>query len=128
MMVPPSKPTYQFRFKTTYANPNTFLYNTGQVTSLTDPNLNRRQTYTVTEVKGSASAAIGQNLPTAPAYVGALRSTPILISYKWLEALAGMMKLRPTATAMPMAGMVLTLLRRWTIVRFMDSFRGYRID
>ena len=67
---------YQFRFKTTYANPNTFLYNTGQVTSLTDPNLNRRQTYTVTEVKGSASAAIGQNLPTAPAYVGALRSTP----------------------------------------------------
>ena len=31
---------YQFRFTTTYANPNTFLYNTGQVTSLNDADLN----------------------------------------------------------------------------------------
>ena len=67
---------YQLRFKTTYSNPNTFLYNTNQVTSVDDPDLNRKQTYTLTEVRGSTSKALGQNLLTAPAYVGANRSTP----------------------------------------------------
>ncbi len=66
---------YQFRFKTTYTNPNTFLYNTGQVTSLTDPDLNVRQTYTVTEVKGGTSTVIGKDLMVAPANVGP-RSMP----------------------------------------------------
>ena len=37
------------------ANPNTFLYNTGQVTSPTDPDLNVKQTYTVTRVRAAAS-------------------------------------------------------------------------
>src|SRR5256886_533732 len=32
--------TYQFRFKTTTQNPATFLYNTGPIGSLTDPNWN----------------------------------------------------------------------------------------
>ena len=41
---------YQFRFTTTTANPGTFLYNTNQVTSFDDPDLNVRQTYTLTEV------------------------------------------------------------------------------
>ena len=67
---------YQFRFKTTYANPNTFLYNTNQVTSVDDPDLNRKQTYNITEVRGKTSTVIGKDLPTAPAHVGALRSTP----------------------------------------------------
>lgn len=67
---------YQLRFKTTYSNPNTFLYNTNQVTSVDDPDLNRKQTYTLTEVRGTTSKPIGQNLLTAPAYVGATRSTP----------------------------------------------------
>jgi Domain of unknown function (DUF4331) len=67
---------YQLRFKTTYSNPNTFLYNTGQVTSVDDADLNRKQTYTLTEVRGTSSKPIGQNLLTAPAYVGAIRSTP----------------------------------------------------
>jgi hypothetical protein len=67
---------YQFRFKTTYGNPETFLYNTNQVTSVDDPDLNRKQTYTLTEVRGKDSKPIGQNLLTAPAYVGARRSTP----------------------------------------------------
>jgi Domain of unknown function (DUF4331) len=67
---------YQLRFKTTYGNPNTFLYNTNQVTSVDDPDLNRKQTYTLTEVRGKSSKPIGQNLLTAPAYVGATRSTP----------------------------------------------------
>src|SRR5437867_8522686 len=34
---------FEFTFKTTRQNPNTFLYNTGPVSSLTDPNLNVRQ-------------------------------------------------------------------------------------
>jgi hypothetical protein len=67
---------YQYRFKTTYGNPETFLYNTNQVTSVNDPDLNRKQTYTLTEVRGKESKPIGQNLLTAPAYVGARRSTP----------------------------------------------------
>jgi len=33
--------TYQFRFKTTTRNPNTFLYNVGPITSLDDQNWNR---------------------------------------------------------------------------------------
>ena len=40
--------SYQFRFTTTVTNPNTFLYNTGPITSLNSPNWNRRQTYSVT--------------------------------------------------------------------------------
>src|SRR5206468_11989652 len=39
--------TYQFRFQTETRNPDTFLYNTGPIASLDDPNWNRRQTYTV---------------------------------------------------------------------------------
>ncbi len=66
---------YQFRFKTTYTNPNTFLYNTNQVTSLNDPDLNVRQTYTVTEVKDGVSKQIGSELTVAPANVGP-RSMP----------------------------------------------------
>ena len=31
--------TYQFRFRTNLRNPNTFLYNTGKISSLDDPNL-----------------------------------------------------------------------------------------
>ena len=66
---------YQFRFKTTYSNPNTFLYNTNQVTSLDDPDLNVKQTYTLTEVRGGKSTDIGTKLIVAPANVGP-RSMP----------------------------------------------------
>ncbi len=66
---------YQFRFKTTYSNPNTFLYNTNQVTSLADPDLNVRQTYTVTEVKEGVAKEIGKGVIAAPANVGP-RSMP----------------------------------------------------
>ncbi len=44
--------TYQLRFTTTTMNPNTFLYNTGPITSLDDPDFNVRQHYSVTEVRG----------------------------------------------------------------------------
>ncbi len=66
---------YQFRFKTTVKNPNTFLYNTGQVTSLDDADLNMVQTYTVTEDFRGHRQVIGNNLKVAPANVGP-RSTP----------------------------------------------------
>src|SRR5262245_3994021 len=42
--------SFQFRFQTTVANPNTFLYNIGPIGSLTDPAWNVRQTYSVTRV------------------------------------------------------------------------------
>src|SRR5436190_19342709 len=41
---------FEFRFNTTRQNENTFLYNTGVVTSLTDPDLNVRQSWTLTRV------------------------------------------------------------------------------
>ena len=44
--------TFQFRFKTTVRNPNTFLYNTGPITSLDSPDWNVRQSYSVTSVDG----------------------------------------------------------------------------
>ena len=44
--------SYQFRFTTTVDTPGTFLYNTGPISSLTDPNWSRRQTYSVTKVVG----------------------------------------------------------------------------
>src|SRR5437660_9721148 len=44
--------TYEFRFKEKLLNPNTFLYNTGPITSLGDPHWNKRQVYSVTRVDG----------------------------------------------------------------------------
>jgi len=71
--------TFQFKFKTTVRNPNTFLYNTGTIASLDSPNWNVRQSYTVTRVDGdkrrNRSTVLGANLPTPPVNIG-LRSTP----------------------------------------------------
>ncbi len=72
--------TYQFRFHTTVRNPNSFLYNVGPITSPTDANWNRPQTYTVTRVDRTASSrhlggVLGKNLTCPPANVGS-RSTP----------------------------------------------------
>jgi hypothetical protein len=58
--------TYQWRFTTNVRSPNTFLYNTGPVSSLTDPNLNVYQTYSITRVGGPAAAAAPAAAP-APA-------------------------------------------------------------
>jgi hypothetical protein len=68
--------TYQFRFTTKIANPNTFLYNFGQITSLTSSTWNNRQFYTVTKVlENGTSTVIGKNLPCPPCNIGP-RSTP----------------------------------------------------
>ncbi len=66
--------TFQFRFRTETRNPNTFLYNTGPVTSLDDPDLNVRQFYSVTRVIGprrtGARTLVAENVPVLPAHVG----------------------------------------------------------
>ncbi len=76
--------TYQFRFRTKVRNPNTFLYNTGQITSLDDPDWNMPQTYAVTEVRGKSHDTLGRRLATPPVNIGP-RSTP---AYDTLHAAA----------------------------------------
>jgi hypothetical protein len=73
--------TYQFRFRTFIGNPNTFLYNTGTITSLDSTTFNVKQFYDVIRIEGPRRRALGRqptvgtNLPTPPVNVGA-RSTP----------------------------------------------------
>jgi Domain of unknown function (DUF4331) len=69
--------TYRFRFSTTVGNGNTYLYNTNQVTSSDDPDLNVKQTYTVTRVTSGGSAELRPDLVkrVPPANVGP-RSNP----------------------------------------------------
>jgi hypothetical protein len=72
--------SYQFRFETGTRDPDTFLYNTGPITALSDPTWNRPQTYSVTLVKrgpGNSEHAelLGAHLSTPPDNIGP-RSTP----------------------------------------------------
>src|SRR4029078_9131258 len=69
--------TNQFTFKTEVTNPNTFLYNTGPILSLTDKNWNRRQTYSVVRIDGKngKKTTLGTDLPSPPCNIGPL-STP----------------------------------------------------
>ena len=71
--------TFQFRFRNTVRNPNTFLYNTGPITSLNDPDLNQVQYYSVSvlgrqepekEDPYRCGTVIARDLQVAPAYVG----------------------------------------------------------
>src|SRR6478672_2578858 len=50
---------YQLQFNSTLQNPNTFLYNTGQVTSLDSPNWNKRQFYSVTRIDADGGKSHG---------------------------------------------------------------------
>lgn len=71
--------TFQFRFRTETRNLDTFLYNTGVVTSIDDSDLNVRQVYTVTRIDGprrtGPAQVLGENLPSPPVNVG-VRSMP----------------------------------------------------
>lgn len=68
--------TYQFRFTTMIRNPETFLYNTGQIASITDHNWNRPQFYSVTRVaRGQQPMVLGAGLTCPPVNIGP-RSTP----------------------------------------------------
>src|ERR1051326_3166129 len=68
---------YAFEFRNVITNPDTFLYNTGPITSLTDPNWNRRQLYKITRIdtKSGKHQVLGENLASPPNNVGP-RSTP----------------------------------------------------
>ena len=68
--------TYQFQFHTEVRNPNTFLYNTGPINSLSDPNWNRRQFYSVTKLtEDGTSTLLASELPCPPCNIGPV-STP----------------------------------------------------
>ncbi|MFL5823330.1 MAG: DUF4331 domain-containing protein [Solirubrobacteraceae bacterium] len=82
--------SYFFRFHTKLRNEETFLYNTGPITSLNSPNWNKRQFFTVVRVTGEDTTAygthraeakrlkthvLGRNLPCPPCNIGP-RSTP----------------------------------------------------
>jgi hypothetical protein len=63
--------SYEFRFSTTVRDPDTFLYNVGPIESLSSPNWNRVQTYSVSVNGGS----LGSGLACPPCNIGPL-STP----------------------------------------------------
>ena len=72
--------TFEFRFDTVVENPDTFLYNTGQIGSIDSPSWNRKQFYSVTRIskgrKGRLKTEVlGRNLPCPPCNIGP-RSTP----------------------------------------------------
>ena len=67
--------TYQFRFETKLTTPTSFLYNTGPIGSLSDPNWNSKQFYKVTKVDHSGSRVLAGKLACPPCNVGVL-STP----------------------------------------------------
>ena len=67
--------TFQFRFRTEINNGDTFLYNTGPVTSLDDENLNIEQFYSVSVLEGEGGEdregrVIAEDLQAAPYNVG----------------------------------------------------------
>jgi hypothetical protein len=67
--------SYQFRFETIFSTPTSFLYNTGPIGSLSDPNWNSKQFYQVTRVDKSGSHVLASKLACPPCNVGVL-STP----------------------------------------------------
>lgn len=71
---------YRWTFRTDVRNVNTFLYNTGPVTSLNDPDLNIRQFYTISEVRNPGQTnetvtPLVSDAPVPPVNIGP-RSTP----------------------------------------------------
>jgi len=62
--------TYRWTFTTEYLAPNSFLFNNGPITSLTDPNLLHRQTYDLEVFRGNAAPLLlvdnGRAAPSHP--------------------------------------------------------------
>jgi hypothetical protein len=76
--------TYQFRFHTETRNPESFLYNTGPITTIDSPNWNRPQFYSVTQVVKGQATVLASGLACPPCNIGP-RSTP---NYQQLAAAA----------------------------------------
>ncbi|HZR49116.1 MAG TPA: DUF4331 domain-containing protein [Streptosporangiaceae bacterium] len=85
--------TFQFRFRTHLADPDTFLYNTGPIESLKSPNWNRRQTYDVALDNNTHTTTLAKNLACPPCNIGPL-STPDYgaLAAKAVHALPGGIK------------------------------------
>src|SRR5260370_41485971 len=62
--------TYQFRFQTQIKNPNTFLYNTGQIKTIDNASCNRPQFYSVTRIAAGGPPTRGWGLACPPCNVG----------------------------------------------------------
>jgi hypothetical protein len=62
--------TYRWTFRTHVRNGDTFLYNTGPVTSLDDEDLNVRQTYRLDVIRDGKLRTLGRAFPVAPSNVG----------------------------------------------------------
>jgi hypothetical protein len=67
--------SYEFRFTTKIKNPNTFLYNTGPISTIDSASWNRPQFYSVTRVAKDVRSELGEDLTCPPCNVGP-RSTP----------------------------------------------------
>ena len=67
--------SYQFEFETILTTPTSFLYNTGPISSLSDPNWNSKQFYKVTRKDGWGSHILCSKAACPPCNVGVL-STP----------------------------------------------------
>lgn len=90
--------TYRWEFHTADRRDHTtFLYNNGPVTSLNDPNLLFRQTYTLKAIGDGWSRTLVRNAPVAPSFVGnasmpnyaALRSQAVTKLTGGLSSFAG---------------------------------------
>jgi len=63
--------TYRWTFSGGFKDENTFLYNTGPVTSINDSTLNFKQTYTLQAISASGgTTTLAENAPVAPSNVG----------------------------------------------------------
>jgi hypothetical protein len=62
--------TYRWTFTTTRQNLNTFLYNTGPVTSISDSDLNVRQKYTLQRITPWSTTTLLKNAVVAPSFTG----------------------------------------------------------
>jgi hypothetical protein len=74
---PAAEVVYNFRFRTRTRNENTFLYNVGPITGLTDPDWNRPQTFQLwlTSEERGGRRVLGNELWTPPSNLGPA-STP----------------------------------------------------
>ena len=62
--------TYRWTFQDHYGSKKTFLYATGQVTSLDDPELNYWQTYRLEQIKNGNKKVLAEGRRVAPSDVG----------------------------------------------------------
>jgi len=67
---------YEWTFQEQIIDPTTFLYNKGPLTSITDPDFNYRQRYTIATIVGATRTVLGSSLLLMPPDNIGPRSTP----------------------------------------------------